>query len=242
MDKEQIIALAEKAKLFVVRNGDCDVEDLRRFLEAYKAELLNEACEPVAKVEQHARMTSQSTTLDRALRAGTTLYTSDQVAAAIIKATGPLEEEVERLKKHQCAPVCIFHEGDEREELKAQLAAAQEEIKTITEQKNRMWFEMQTAQNQLAKAEQLWQVAQGRCDGLEEKLAKAEQRVAEWQPIETAPKDGVWILCKSFRRLTTEQSREISWNGKCWATRDCSRLSDPTHWMPLPKAPTGASS
>lgn len=42
MDKEQIIALAEKAKLFVVRNGDCDVEDLLRFLEAYKAELLKE--------------------------------------------------------------------------------------------------------------------------------------------------------------------------------------------------------
>ena len=38
--------------------------------------------------------------------------------------------------------------------LKTQLAAAQEEIKTVTEQKNRMWFEMQTAQNQLAKAEQ----------------------------------------------------------------------------------------
>ena len=33
-------------------------------------------------------------------------------------------------------------------------AAAQEEIKTVTEQKNRMWFEMQTAQDQLAKAEQ----------------------------------------------------------------------------------------
>ena len=52
------------------------------------------------------------------------LYTSDQVAAAVLKATKPLED-------------------------------------------------------QLAKAEQLWQVAQGRCDGLEEKLAKAEQRVAE---------------------------------------------------------------
>lgn len=38
--------------------------------------------------------------------------------------------------------------------LKTQLAAAQEEIKTVTEQKNRMWFEMQTAQDQLAKAEQ----------------------------------------------------------------------------------------
>ena len=55
------------------------------------------------------------------------LYTSDQVAAAILKATKPLED---------------------------QLAAAQEEIKTVTEQKNRMWFEMQTAQDQLAKAEQ----------------------------------------------------------------------------------------
>ena len=37
---------------------------------------------------------------------------------------------------------------------KKRLAAAQEEIKTVTEQKNRMWFEMQTAQDQLAKAEQ----------------------------------------------------------------------------------------
>lgn len=34
-------------------------------------------------------------------------------------------------------------------------------------------------EDQLAKANQLWQIAQGRCDGLEEKLAKAEQRVAE---------------------------------------------------------------
>ena len=36
---------------------------------------------------------------------------------------------------------------------------------------------------QLAKAERLWQVAQGRCDGLEEKLAKAEQRVAEYNEL-----------------------------------------------------------
>ena len=37
--------------------------------------------------------------------------------------------------------------------------------------------------DQLTKAEQLWQVAQGRCDGLEEKLAKAEQRVAEYNEL-----------------------------------------------------------
>ena len=49
-------------------------------------------------------------------------------------------------------------------------------------------LEIDDLKDQLAKAEQLWQIAQGRCDGLEEKLAKAEQRVAEWQPIETALK------------------------------------------------------
>ena len=40
-------------------------------------------------------------------------------------------------------------------------------------------LEIDDLKDQLAKAEQLWQIAQGRCDGLEEKLAKAEQRVAE---------------------------------------------------------------
>ena len=48
-------------------------------------------------------------------------------------------------------------------------------------------LEIDDLKDQLAKANQLWQIAQGRCDGLEEKLAKAEQR-AEWQPISTAPK------------------------------------------------------
>ena len=40
-------------------------------------------------------------------------------------------------------------------------------------------LEIDDLKDQLAKANQLWQIAQGRCDGLEEKLAKAEQRVAE---------------------------------------------------------------
>ena len=196
------------------------IEFAEALISAYKAELLKEAREPVAYFsdEFFSINTKQNATFNDPL------YTSDQLAAAILKATGPLEKEIERLKTVPMKYRRMAFNAqlqDENNELRAQLAAAQEEIKTVTEQKNQMWFEMQTAQNQ---------------------LAKAEQRVAEWQPIETAPKDGVWILCKSFRRLTTEQSREISWNGKCWATRDCSRLSDPTHWMPLPKAPTGASS
>lgn len=72
------------------------------------------------------------------------------------------------------------------EQLRVQLAAAQEEIakwKALAEANQTLAEVSQRradrSQAQLAKAEQLWQVAQGRCDGLEEKLAKAEQRVAE---------------------------------------------------------------
>ena len=75
---------------------------------------------------------------------------------------------------------------EENDELRNQLAAAQEEIsglltqlREMTEYANKRNDQALDLQDQLAKANQLWQVAQGRCDGLEEKLAKAEQRVAE---------------------------------------------------------------
>ena len=144
------------------------IEFAEALIESYKAELLNEVGEPVA-VTNHAQlgyvtdgmhpdiplaMWAKETSYSGANIA---LYTSDQVAAAILKATKPLEEEIERLSKlayigeHQFDDCTWKHRHGE---LRAQLAAAQEEIKTVTEQKNRMWFEMQTAQNQLAKAEQ----------------------------------------------------------------------------------------
>ena len=44
-------------------------------------------------------------------------------------------------------------------------------------------LEIDDLKDQLVKAEQLWQIAQGRCDGLEEKLAKAEQRVAKYNEL-----------------------------------------------------------
>lgn len=209
MDKEQIIALAEKAKLFVVRNGDCDVEDLRRFLEAYKAELLNEACEPVADViklfDHHGYFTHHTVRFADSYKPenGTKLYTSDQVAAAVARATKPLDD---------------------------QLAAAQEEIE-------RLKFVHQVAM-------QLWQVAKGRCDGLEEKLAKAEQRVAEWQPISTAPKDGMRILIKGD--CTVVAGWQFIHSADCYGWAIVNDVWMPeriaTHWMPLPKAPNGASS
>ena len=95
----------------------------------YRAELLKEVGEPVlyAEFAEDGGWLGDASEYADHLEEPHALFTSDQLAAAIIKATKPLED---------------------------QLAAAQEEIKTVTEQKNRMWFEMQTAQDQLAKAEQ----------------------------------------------------------------------------------------
>lgn len=66
--------------------------------------------------------------------------------------------------------------------------------------------------------------------------------MSEWQPIETAPKDGTWIIC-----FFPERTPEIA------VTKWCSPHSyyiehfaiegnwtpgiDPTHWMPLLKGP-----
>ena len=65
------------------------------------------------------------------------------------------QAEIKRLEERRCE-ICGYaeHHREHTSCLRTQLAAAREEIKTVTEQKNRMWFEMQTAQNQLAKAEQ----------------------------------------------------------------------------------------
>ena len=67
----------------------------------------------------------------------------------------------------------------------------------------------------------------------------------EWQPIETAPKDGTAILAYWDCSL----NGRIIDNDKCYAiTRrknsswvnfedDDDEYSEPTHWMPLPKRP-----
>ena len=63
-----------------------------------------------------------------------------------------------------------------------------------------------------------------------------------WQPIETAPRDGTWIIV--WRRCGNDYIRQIGedhWRddlGGCWgrSNQDCC----PTHWMPLPEPPPEA--
>ena len=114
MDKEQILALAEEQgavanlKQHFNMAGDSIVftpEELEAFfnaaIESYKAELLKEVGEPVLRVLKEKaggtncdsiRIADESWNWLSLKDGEHQLYTSDQVAAAIAKATKPLEE------------------------------------------------------------------------------------------------------------------------------------------------------
>lgn len=75
-----------------------------------------------------------------------------------------------------------------------------------------------------------------------EKLARVSDKT-EWQPIETAPKDGTHILGFDGSYMTTvewwEPSHKTepgSWNLVQGCIRGYSEW-EPTHWMPLPEPP-----
>ncbi|MGI9292383.1 MAG: DUF551 domain-containing protein [Pseudomonadales bacterium] len=63
--------------------------------------------------------------------------------------------------------------------------------------------------------------------------------MTDWQPIETAPKDGTWVLlggCEFGYIIQT--ARWYDWGVQGWEWGDYSnRGFKPTHWMPLPEPP-----
>ena len=76
----------------------------------------------------------------------------------------------------------------------------------------------------------------------------------DWQPIETAPKDGTWFLAYvpdldcmcwgPYEFCAWEVDSWVNVGGNVtrsgpgyWCTTDTSEPCEPTHWMPLPKSP-----
>lgn len=69
-----------------------------------------------------------------------------------------------------------------------------------------------------------------------------------WQPIETAPRDGTWVLvtggdiCYGWDGISKPSAVAAQFEGRAWqfAWYDSGyygEYEDPTHWMPLPKKP-----
>jgi hypothetical protein len=58
--------------------------------------------------------------------------------------------------------------------------------------------------------------------------------MADWQPIETAPKDGTWI------HVARDIHQGIAWwnsHSGHWTVGPLIYFARPTHWMPLPDPP-----
>lgn len=114
-----------------------------------------------------------------------------------------------------------------------------------------------------AIVDELNQRLQERTEGMLNRLQEKTQRegfipledhlkATTWQPIETAPKDGTWIiLAGPSGYVTTPLRCEVAhWYPEYhprnpWQTHSNDPFSDggeePTHWMPLPEPPTPTS-
>lgn len=61
----------------------------------------------------------------------------------------------------------------------------------------------------------------------------------QWLPIESAPKDGTYILIYSKDDAWGEPCMATcKWENGWWEPIDSNPIHDPTHWMPLPNPPT----
>lgn len=75
---------------------------------------------------------------------------------------------------------------------------------------------------------------------------RAALEAMQWRPIETAPKDGSYILCMSightlYKGVVQEAISMCYFNNEWVAFNGDGDFHCPTHWMPLPTPPEGGS-
>lgn len=58
-----------------------------------------------------------------------------------------------------------------------------------------------------------------------------------WQPIETAPKDGSFIIYGPSIGVICEVENWLDTQFACFFSESYGRIYNPTHWMPLPEPP-----
>lgn len=70
-----------------------------------------------------------------------------------------------------------------------------------------------------------------------ERISALEKDAARWQPIETAPKDGAWIMAYGRDLSITAYPAVIFWDDGWCPAREGQPGFSVTHWMPLPTPP-----
>ena len=95
-------------------------------------------------------------------------------------------------------------------------------------------------------------IVEGATEGDYSKIDEARTAVTElveWQPIETAPKDGSNVLLLTergnvFAPCVYQEAGVISEDGfwLVWRSHDFDEVANPTHWRPLPAPPTQGGS
>lgn len=63
-------------------------------------------------------------------------------------------------------------------------------------------------------------------------------KACEWQPIETAPKDGTMFVAWSKRDGMMNMVFYSQSSSETWSLGGRIKNPEPTHWAPLPKPPT----
>lgn len=89
--------------------------------------------------------------------------------------------------------------------------------------------------------------AKDRHDALHALLSPPAQGANGWLPIESAPKDGTWVLvCIDRLYLINGFTPQVAYFGtyhpntpgaECWRNSQRHVLAEPTHWRPLPDPP-----
>ena len=180
LNREQILALAEGVELFVASDNEL-IAFFHAAIASYKAELLKEVGEPVlyAEFAEDGGWLGDASEYADHLEEPHALFTSDQVSAAILKATKPLEDQLAAAQE-EIAELKQSREFDSaRTGVLARLVnAAYPESKDI---------QLGCIGTILGSVRLATEAIIKERDELKAQLATAEQRVAEWQPIETAP-------------------------------------------------------
>lgn len=74
-----------------------------------------------------------------------------------------------------------------------------------------------------------------------ENLANPLRAVGAWQPIESAPQDGTWIVvwCAGWGKSVSPETARFGGgdHGDGWYSEDGDKMFKATHWMPIPEPP-----